>query len=87
MLQSGGFPIPVTAASQSPIIMFLQLKNGDARPIVYDMETSAKMITAAVDKTIEMVNIYSVGCAPYEYRETSDQKYRAYDDLARARDL
>ena len=87
MLQSGGFPIKTTAASKSPIMVFLQLKNGDARPIVYDADTCARMITAAVDKTIEMVNMYSVGCAPYEYRETSDQKYRAYDDLARARDL
>lgn len=86
ILQSGGFPIPCTALSAAPTITFLQLKNNDARPIKYDAATTAQMIRAAVDKTTELFNIYSAGAAPYEYRETSDQKYRAYDDLARIRD-
>ncbi len=86
MLQNGGFPIKTGLKSKTPVMMFLQLKNGDARPIIYDAETAAQMITAAVDKTTEMINMYSAGGAPYEYRETSDAKYRAYDDLARVRD-
>lgn len=86
MLQSGGFHIPQTAKSQTPVMMFLQLKNGDVRPIAYDADTTAQMISAAVAKTTELVNMYSAGAAPYEYRETGDKKYQAYDDLARVRD-
>jgi hypothetical protein len=44
------------------------------------------MINAAVLKTTELFNIYSAGGAGYEYRETSDQKYRQYDDFARVKD-
>lgn len=86
MLQSGGFNIPTTAHSQTPAMIFLQLRNNDVQKIEYDSETTAQMIRAAVDKTTELVNIFSVGRAPYENRPTSDQKYRAYDDLARTRD-
>lgn len=86
ILQQGGFPIKYTTQSQTPVMTFLQLKNNDARPIRYDAETTAQMMRAAVDKTTELFNIFSAGGAPYEYRETTDQKYRAYDDLARIRD-
>ena len=86
MLQSGGFHIPTTPHSKTPVMMFLQLRNNDARPILYDADTTAQMIHAAVDKTTELINIFSVGRAPYENRPTSDQKYRTYDDLARTRD-
>lgn len=86
IMQSGGFPIPHTPRTATPVIMFLQLRNNDVRQIEYDAETTAQLMRAAVDKTTEMFNIYSAGAAPYEYRETSDQKYRAYDDLARVRD-
>ena len=51
-----------------------------------DADTTQKMIDAAVAKVTELFNIYTVGGAPYEYRETGDDKYKAYDDLARVRD-
>lgn len=86
MLRMGGFSIPVTARAQTPVMTFLQLKNGDVREILYDAQTTAQMIDAAVAKTTELVNMYSAGAAPYEYRETGDRKYQAYDDLARRRD-
>ena len=86
ILQSGGFPIKTTLRSRTPIMRFLQLKNNDARVIEYDAETTAQMMQAAVDKTTELFNIYSAGGAGYEYRETGDQKYKTYDDLARVKD-
>ena len=86
ILQSGGFPIKTTAQSRAPIMRFLQLKNNDACVIEYDAEKTAEMMRAAVDKTADLFNIYSAGAAGYEYRETGDQKYKAYDDLARVRD-
>ena len=86
MLQSGGFNIPTTAHSHTPVMVFLQLRNNNVARIQYDAVTTAEMIRAAVDKTTELVNIFSAGRAPYENRPTSDQKYRAYDDLARTRD-
>ncbi|MBQ8255393.1 MAG: PD-(D/E)XK nuclease family protein [Alphaproteobacteria bacterium] len=81
MLQSGGF-VGVSSVAR-PIMRFLQLKNNDVRIIEYDADTTAQMMNAAIDKVTELFNIYSVGNAPYEYRETSEQKYKAYDDLAR----
>ena len=86
ILQSGGFPIKTTAQSRAPIMRFLQLKNNDARVIEYDAETTAQMMRAAVDKTADLFNIYSAGAAGYEYRETGDNKYKQYDDLARIKD-
>ena len=87
MLQSGGFDIPITARSKTPIMVFLQLRNNDVKKIEYDAETTANMINAAIDKTTELFNMYSAGNAPYEYHETSDIRYKAYDDLARVNDL
>ena len=84
MLQNGGFSMYTTLKSQSPIIQFLQLKSGDARLIEYDSESSADMMSAAVDKVTELFNIYSAGGAEYKYLKTSDAKYQAYDDFARA---
>ena len=86
MLQSGGFAIPTTVASKTPVMRFLQLKNNDVRIIEYDSQTTADMIRAAVDKVTELFNIYSAGGAAYEYHETSNQKYKIYDDLARIKD-
>lgn len=86
ILQSGGFPIKTSALSRAPIMRFLQLKNNDARVIEYDAEKTAEMMRAAVDKVTELFNIYSAGGAGYEYRETGNQKYKLYDDLARVRD-
>lgn len=86
MLQSGGFPIQTTERSRTPVMRFLQLRNNDARVIEYDADVTAQMMRAAVDKVTELFNIYSVGAAGYEYRETGDQKYKVYDDLARVKD-
>lgn len=86
ILQSGGFPIQTTSLSRAPIMRFLQLKNNDARVIEYDAEKTAQMMRVAVDKTTELFNIYSAGVAAYEYRETGDNKYKQYDDLARIKD-
>ena len=86
ILQSGGFPIQTTSLSRAPIMRFLQLKNNDVRVIEYDAEKTAEMMRMAVDKTTELFNIYSAGAAAYEYRETGDQKYKVYDDLARIKD-
>lgn len=86
ILQSGGFPIQTTSLSRAPIMRFLQLKNNDVRVIEYDAEKTAEMMRMAVDKTTELFNIYSAGAAAYEYRETGDSKYKAYDDLARIKD-
>ena len=67
-------------------MMFLQMKNGDVRAIPYDIDTTEKMINAALGKVTELFNIYTIGNAPYEYRETGDEKYKVYDDLARVKD-
>ena len=87
MLQSGGFKIPTTTRSKTPIMAFLQLRNNDVKRIEYDAETTALMIDAAIDKTTQLFNMFSAGNAPYEYHETGDQKYKAYDDFARVGDL
>lgn len=86
MLRQGGFPIRTTSLSRTPIIQFLQLRNNDVRLIEYDEETTSQMIDATVDKVTGLVNMYSAGGAGYEYRETGDQKYKMYDDLARVKD-
>ena len=86
ILKNSGFPLYTTEKSKTPIMMFLQLKNNDVRAIKYDSETTEKMISAAVEKTTGLINMFSVGRAPYEYRETNDRKYKAYDDFARCDD-
>lgn len=86
MLQQGGFDIKTTDKSQNPEITFMQLKNFDARMIWYDADTVREMMNAAIAKVTDLVHMYSVGNAPYEYHETGDNKYKAYDDLARVDD-
>ena len=83
MLKSGGFRIKTTDASQTPVMKFLQLKNNAAQMILFNEADTEKMINAAVARTTELFNMYSAGAAPYEYRETNDQKYHQYDDFAR----
>ena len=83
MLQSDGLKIQTSTLSKAPIMKFLQLKNNDVRVIEYDEQTTQQMINAAVAKTTELFNIYSAGGAGYEYHETSDRKYRQFDDLKR----
>ena len=83
MLRSGGFKIKTTERAKTPVIKFLQLKNNDTRPIEYDSATTDIMINAAVTKVTELFNMYSAGGAPYEYFETSELKYKQFDDFAR----
>lgn len=86
MLRSGGFKIKTTERAKTPVMKFLQLKNNDVRTIDYDADTTEMMIEAAITKVTELFNMYSAGGAPYEYHETSDFKYRQYDDFARIND-
>ena len=87
ILQSGGFNLPPDVkTTKIPIMSFLQMKNGDVKKIDYDAQTTQAMIDAAVEKVTELFNIYTVGNAPYEYRETGDTKYKQFDDLARIKD-
>ncbi len=84
MLSTGGFKIPTSEKSRTPIMQFLQLKNGDVRLIEYSSEQTAEMMRVAHERVQELFNIYSAGGAGYEYRPNTDQKYRGYDDFARA---
>ena len=86
MLASGGFNIPTTDASKTPKMVFMQLKNFDAKMVWYDESDVANMMRAAIDNVKKLVDMYSVGNAPYEYRDTGDKKYKMYDALARVDD-
>lgn len=86
MLQNKGFQIRVTDKSKTPVMKFLQLKNNDVRIIHYDSAVTQNMIDAAVNKAKQMIDIFLVGRAPYEYRQTNELKYKIYDDLARCND-
>lgn len=86
MLQNCGFPIKTTAKSKTPVMMFLQLKNGDVRTINYDAVVTQQMMDAAVAKVKQVIDIFLVGRAPYEYRDKNEAKYKMYDDLARCND-
>lgn len=67
-------------------MMFLQLRSGDVRAIMYDAAATSEMMAAALDKVTDLFRQYTAGAAEYEYRVQNDAKYRAYDDLARADD-
>jgi len=86
MLQHGGFNIKTTDKSKIPEMVFMQLKNFDAKMIWYDADDVREMMNAAIAKVVDLVRMYSVGNAPYEYHETGDAKYKSYDDLARVDD-
>lgn len=83
MLKNGGFSLYTTDKSNNPNIQFLQLKSGDARIIDYTSEQTNVMIDAAFDKVTGLFNMYSGG-AGYKYLRTGDQKYKVFDDFARA---
>ena len=68
------------------VMKFLSLARNKCGAVVYDGEDLSAKMAAAVAKTKEQFDIYSAGGAPYEYRETSNKKYKAYDDLARVDD-
>ncbi len=86
MMQSGGFPINTTIKSQTPVMQFLQLRNRDVRVIEYSGAEAQSMIDAAHDKVAQLFGQYSHDWQPYEYHETGDKKYQAWDDLARVGD-
>lgn len=84
MLQNNGFRFRTTDKSKMPIMQFLQLKSGEAKIIEYDVEQTAMAMNAAYSKVTELFNMYSAGGAEYEYRRTGEDKYKEYDDFARA---
>ena len=86
MLQNGGFDIKTTGASCNPKMVFMQLKNFDERMIWYDENDVVQMMDSAIAKVKELVDMYVVGRAPYEYFQTGDNKYKTFDDLARVDD-
>ena len=87
MLTQGGFDgIKTSEASKNPKMVFMQLKNFHAKMIWYDENDVRDMMNAAIAKVTDLVHTYSGGNVPYEYRETGDVKYKAYDDLARVDD-
>lgn len=87
MLQSGGFKIKTTQRSKTPAMMFLQLQNNHITPIEYTPAETQEFIDAAVKKTTEVFERFTVGRAAYENLPQSDIRYRAFDDLARSDDL
>ena len=87
MMQSGGFPIKMTDVSMTPILQFLQLKNGDLELFEYSKSVAQEMIDNTVQKVKELFGQYSGDMvAEYEYRESVGDKYHDWDDLARIRD-
>lgn len=86
MLQKSGFAIDTTSKSQAPSLQFLQLQNNKVRLIEYAGELAQRMIDGAVEKMTQLFGQYGKDFEPYEYHETSDPKYKAYDDLARIND-
>lgn len=87
MMQSGGFPIKMTDVSMTPILQFLQLKNGDLELFEYSESVAQEMIDNTVQKVKELFGQYSGDTvAEYEYRESVGDKYHDWDDLARIRD-
>ncbi len=87
ILQSGGFPIKMKNVSITPILQFLQLKNGDLKLIEYSESVAQEMIDNTVQKVKELFGQYSgKTVAEYKYRESVGDKYHEWDDLARIHD-
>ena len=87
MMQNGGFPLKMKDVSMTPIIQFLQLKNGNPDLIEYRDEIAQSMIDNSVQKVRELFGQYSTDkVASYEYREATGPKYHEFDDLARVND-
>jgi RecB family exonuclease len=84
-LEEGNMPqLPLeTYMRGAKIMQFLQLRNRDVRMIEYSGKEAQGMIDAAVAKTTALFKQYGQNGEPYEYRETGDDKYKEYDDLAR----
>ena len=87
MMQSGGFPIKMKDISVTPVLQFLQLKNGDLQLFEYKDEIAQQMIDNTVQKVKELFGRYSgKNLAEYEYRNSVGDKYHDWDDLARIDD-
>lgn len=87
IMQNNGFPLKMRDISITPIIQFLQLKNGNPDLIEYRAEIAQSMIDNSVQKIRELFGQYSTDkVASYEYRESVGQKYHEFDDLARVSD-
>ncbi len=84
MLKNGGFAMYRAVPCQTPVMRFLQLRAHDARIIEYDDAETADAIRAAHENVEKLFNMYASGTVAYKYLQTSDQKYKAYDDFARA---
>ena len=85
MMQNGAFTgqpfVPVRV-----IMKFLRLQRGNCAIIEYANDDLVAKVNAARENIEKYFNRYNVGAVPYEYRKTSEEKYKAYDDLARAND-
>lgn len=87
MMQNGGFPIKMKNISVTPILQFLQLKNGNPDLIEYSDDVAQEMIDNNVSKVRALFGQYSTDkVAAYEYRDSVGAKYHEYDDLARVGD-
>lgn len=87
IMQNNGFPLKMKDISITPIIQFLQLKNGKPDLIEYGGEIAQSMIDNSVQKVRELFGQYSTDkVAAYEYRESVGAKYHEFDDLARVSD-
>lgn len=87
IMQNNGFPLKMSDVSITPIIQFLQLKNGNPELIEYSDDIAREMIENSVQKVRELFGQYSTDkIASYEYREATGAKYHEYDDLARVSD-
>ena len=87
IMQNNGFPLKMQDVSITPIIQFLQLKNGNPELIEYSDEIAQEMINTSVQKVRELFGQYSTDkVAEYEYRESVGAKYHEFDDLARVDD-
>ncbi len=87
IMQNNGFPLKMKDVSITPIIQFLQLKNGSPDLIEYRDEIAQSMIDNSVQKVRELFGQYSTDkIASYEYRESIGAKYHEFDDLARVSD-
>lgn len=87
IMQNNGFPIKMRDVSITPVLQFLQLKNGMPDLIEYADDVAQSMIDNSVQKVRELFGQYSTDkVASYEYRESVGAKYHEFDDLARVDD-
>lgn len=87
IMQNNGFPLKMRDISITPIIQFLQLKNGNPELIEYKDDVAQSMINNSVQKVRELFGQYSTDkIAEYEYRDSVGAKYHEFDDLARVSD-